>query len=268
MCTFTLPVFVLQSKAKSIRFEQSECILSNFPYTFYVWLCDIVDIVCCVQNERDLQLTQKFNSMVLDFCDALWRNMIFKKKSKTSYPTLAFDLPRWACLLCQHLPFNRVSLPPSFFRDLLESCSILQPHKRLNLVHHPALIGLVIQFFMEVCCLPFYSPSIRHSGPILLYSGAYGILKWGHLNKMDTLPIEMSVYTLKQRHLTSKDSFCPKCVCIREFTVHLMSMSELKVEKGLSSHDVHVLVLSIECSFYLSTIVIVYRHKKLTDYTY
>ena len=36
-----------------------------------------------------------------------------------------------------------------------------------------------------------------------------------------------------------------------------MSMSGPKVEKGLASHYVHVIVLSIECSFYLSTIVII-----------
>ncbi|CAI8007739.1 hypothetical protein GBAR_LOCUS5355 [Geodia barretti] len=28
-------------------------------------------------------------------------------------------------------------------------CAITQPHKRLNLVHHPALVGLTLQFLTE-----------------------------------------------------------------------------------------------------------------------
>ncbi|CAI8007738.1 Centromere protein I [Geodia barretti] len=80
------------------------------------------------KNQRSLKLTQTFNSVVLDFCNALWRNMIFKKTSKNSeYPTLAFDLPR----------------------EELQMCAITQPHKRLNLVHHPALVGLTLQFLTE-----------------------------------------------------------------------------------------------------------------------
>jgi centromere protein I len=80
------------------------------------------------KNQRSLKLTQTFNSVVLDFCNALWRNMIFKKTSKNSeYQTLAFDLPR----------------------EELQICAITQPHKRLNLVHHPALVGLTIQFLAE-----------------------------------------------------------------------------------------------------------------------
>jgi hypothetical protein len=79
------------------------------------------------RKERSLQLTQTFNSVVLDFCDALWRNMIFKKSRKSDYPSLAFDLTK----------------------DQLDACSVQQPHKRLNLVHHPALTGLVLRFFKE-----------------------------------------------------------------------------------------------------------------------
>lgn len=167
MCTFTLPVFVLQSKAKSIWFEQSECILSNFPYTLYVWLCDIV---CCVQNERDLQLTQMFNSMVLDFCDALWRNMIFKKKSKTSYPTLAFDLPRWALSSLSTLAFSTesLSLSPSLFLQrppwILFHTTAPQkaqlsppssPHRSCNTVLYGGMLPPIL--------LPVYPPFWSHS---------------------------------------------------------------------------------------------------------
>ena len=42
--------------------------------------------------------------------------------------------------------------------------AVSQPHKRLNLVHHPALIGLVIEFFTEASYqLTFYSHMERIS---------------------------------------------------------------------------------------------------------
>ena len=102
------------------------------------------------QNERDLQLTQTFNTLVLDFSNALWRNMIFKKSnSKTGdYPTLAFDLPRLKSLHLTRLKMTLLVIIS--LREQLVECDISQPHKRLNLVHHPAMIGLVLQFFIEV----------------------------------------------------------------------------------------------------------------------
>ena len=35
-------------------------------------------------------------------------------------------------------------------------CAITQPHKRLNLVHHPALVGLTLQFLTEVSFIPLF----------------------------------------------------------------------------------------------------------------
>ena len=78
-------------------------------------LCVCVCTVCvsmyCSQNERSLRLTQTFNSLVLDFCNALWRDMIFRETARNSeYPTLCFDLPRYMetfmKLLTLVLPFT------------------------------------------------------------------------------------------------------------------------------------------------------------------
>ena len=52
------------------------------------------------QSQRDLQLTHSFNSIVLDLCDALWRNRAFSNDSRP-YPTLLFHLSRFAVHVLQ-----------------------------------------------------------------------------------------------------------------------------------------------------------------------
>lgn len=127
------------------------------------------------QSQRDLQLTHSFNSIVLDFCDALWRNRAFSNDSRP-YPTLLFHLSRFVvhalnklsdCLsayqniltqctcTCVCSTFN-----PNYMcvrkcmahlcREFLASCQLHSVHDKLSIIHHPALVAYVHKFFNEV----------------------------------------------------------------------------------------------------------------------
>eukprot|EP00731_Ephydatia_muelleri_P030141 Em0021g664a len=90
------------------------------------------------QSERDHKLTVTFNSIVLDFCDALWRNLAFVN-SQRPYPTLLFTLPR----------------------EVLHSCGLVNTHEKLSITHHPALLGVVKQFFQTLeKCPPHPHPAM------------------------------------------------------------------------------------------------------------
>ncbi len=99
--------------------------------------------------------------MILDFCDTLWRSLAFQDNPDRPYPTLLFQLTRSKPVLfsvCTHknAPLQQcyhsnshVTLF-SFGRGFLESRSLHSPDDRLSIIHHPALLGYVRNFYVQV----------------------------------------------------------------------------------------------------------------------
>ena len=96
------------------------------------------------QSERDHKFTVTFNSIVLDFCDALWRNLAFTS-SQRPCPSLLFTLPR----------------------EVLLSCGLVNTHEKLSITHHPALLGVVKRFFQTLERCP------PHPHPAMIFTQAH-----------------------------------------------------------------------------------------------
>ena len=92
-------------------------------------------------------VVKQFNCTVLDFCNALWRCLVFTEEQQSLYESLAFPFSRFGH--CKALLYYVMLLSISEY--LATTCKISNPSERLHITQHIALLGYVIGFPAKVC---------------------------------------------------------------------------------------------------------------------
>ena len=99
-----------------------------------------------MEDRVSTNVVKQFNCTVLDFCNALWRCLVFAEERQSMYESLGFPFSRFGyhqCSLYIHVDIN--------FREyLVATCKISNPSEKLHITQHVALLGYVISFLAKV----------------------------------------------------------------------------------------------------------------------
>lgn len=92
-------------------------------------------------------MVKQFNCTVLDFCNALWRCLVFTEERQSSYESLGFPFSRSASYF---VIIMSVMMMISIREYLTTSCKINNPSERFHITQHIGLLGFVSSFLSKV----------------------------------------------------------------------------------------------------------------------